>query len=292
MPVNKARSKAVSRQEANAKPARTGAQGTAAAKARAGGERALPRSEFIQSLEKGLAVIRCFDENHPTRTLTEAAQAVGLTRAAARRFLLTLQALGYVAGEGRNFRLMPQTLELGYAYLASQPWWRNAQRIAERVGAVHGQACAVGVLDRDAVAYVAYAPAVNLPSLVRTVGTRLPVHATAVGRVLLAGMPAEALSAYLRKAKLMPLTPFTCIDAATLGKAVAQAKADGYAVVNQELEIGLRSIGVPVLDRGGRTTAAMSFSVRDPYYPPERLVKELLAPLKRAAREITAVMPT
>ena len=157
-------------------------------------------------------VIRCFDEGHPTRTLTETAAAAGLTRAAARRFLLTLQALGYVESVSRNFRLLPKTLELGYAYLASQPWWRHAQRIAERLGAEQGQACAVGVLDRDAVAYVAYAPAVSLPSLVRTVGTRLPAHATAIGRVLLAGLSEEAFTGYLRQTKLVPLTPLTCID--------------------------------------------------------------------------------
>src|SRR4051812_24056445 len=187
----------------------------------------LGRSEFVQSLEKGLAVIRCFDEAHPTRTLTETAQAVGLTRAAARRFLLTLQALGYVDSNGRQFRLLPKAMELGYAYLASQPWWRHAQRVVEHVGAEHGQACAVGVLDRDAVAYVAYAPAVNLPSLVRTVGTRLPVHATAIGRVLLAGMSDPALDKYLAGAKLMPLTPFTCVDPKKLGQAVSKARQDG-----------------------------------------------------------------
>jgi IclR family pca regulon transcriptional regulator len=250
------------------------------------------KADFVQSLEKGLAVIRSFDETHPTRTLTEAAQAVGLTRAAARRFLLTLQTLGYVESIGRNFRLLPKALELGYAYLASQPWWRHAQAVAERLGAQQGQACAVGVLDRDAVAYVAYAPAVNLPSLVRTVGTRLPVHATAIGRVLLAGMPEPALADYLRHAKLVPVTPFTCTDAKKLATAVERARREGYAVVNQELEMGLRSIGVPVLDRGGRVAAAMSFSVRDPYFSVEKLAKELLGPLKRASAEITASFPT
>ena len=254
--------------------------------------KALGRSEFVQSLEKGLAVIRSFDEAHPTRTLTETAQAVGLTRAAARRFLLTLQALGYVDSNGRQFRLLPKALELGYAYLASQPWWRHAQRIAERLGAEHGQACAVGVIDRDAVAYVAYAPAAHLPSLVRTVGTRLPVHATAVGRVLLAGMNPEDLGTYLRTAKLSPLTPFTCVNAKKLAQEVEQTRLNGYSVVNQELEIGLRSIGVPVLDRGGRTAAAMSFSVRDPYFPVEKLVRQLLTPLKKASVEITATFPT
>ena len=250
------------------------------------------RSEFVQSLEKGLAVIRSFDEAHPTRTLTETAQAVGLTRAAARRFLLTLQALGYVEAVDRQFRLMPKALELGYAYLASQPWWRHAQRITERLGAEHGLACAVGVLDRDAVAYVAYAPAVNLPSLVRTVGTRLPAHATAVGRVLLAGLDAGALAQYLGDARLAPLTPFTCVSAKKLAQEIRQVHKDGYSVVNQELEIGLRSIGVPVLDRGGRTAAAISFSVRDPYYPVEKLVRQLLAPLRKASLEITGSFPT
>jgi IclR family pca regulon transcriptional regulator len=250
------------------------------------------RSEYVQSLEKGLAVIRCFDEAHPTRTLSEAASAVGLTRAAARRFLLTLEALGYVESNGRAFRLLPQALELGYAFLASQPWWRHAQRVVERVGAEQGQACAVGVLDRDAVAYVAYAPAVHLPSLVRTVGTRLPVHATAIGRVLLSGMERESLADYLKHARLAPLTPLTCTDRKAFGAAVEQTRRDGYSVVNQELEIGLRSIGVPVLDRGGRVAAAMSFSVRDPYFPPERLVKKLLAPLRKAAAEITESFPT
>jgi len=250
------------------------------------------RSEFVQSLEKGLMVIRCFDEGHPTRTLTETAAAAGLTRAAARRFLLTLQALGYVESVSRNFRLLPKTLELGYAYLASQPWWRHAQRIAERLGAEQGQACAVGVLDRDAVAYVAYAPAVNLPSLVRTVGTRLPAHATAIGRVLLADLSEEAFAEYLRQTKLVPLTPLTCIDPRKLAIAVQRAQRDGHSVVNQELEMGLRSIGVPVFDRSGRTAAAISFSVRDPYFSAEKLVKKLLSPLRKASAEITASSPT
>ena len=249
-------------------------------------------SEFVQSLEKGLMVIRCFDESHPTRTLTETAAAAGLTRAAARRFLLTLEALGYVESSGRNFRLLPKTLELGYAYLASQPWWRHAQRIAERLGSEQGQACAVGVLDRDAVAYVAYAPAVNLPSLVRTVGTRLPAHATAIGRVLLAGLSEEAFAAYLRQVKLLPLTPLTCTNPDKLERAVRRSRRDGHSVVNQELEMGLRSIGVPVFDRGGRTVAAMSFSVRDPYFSVEKLVKKLLSPLRKASAEITASFPT
>ena len=149
------------------------------------------------------------------------------------------------------------------------------------------------MLDRDAVAYVAYAPAVNLPSLVRTVRTRLPAHATAIGRVLLAGPLRGRLCGYLRQAKLVPLTPSTCTCIPRkLGAAVQRARRDGHSVVNQELEMGLRSIGVPVFDRSGRTAAAMSFSVRAPYFSTEKLVKKLLSPLRKASAEITASFPT
>lgn len=244
------------------------------------------------SLERGLAVIRCFGENRSALTLTEVAAAAGLTRAAARRFLLTLQALGYVESEGRYFRLCPSTLELGYAYLASQPWWRRAQRIAEELGAQLRQACAVAVLDRDSVAYVAYAPAVHLPALTRSIGTRLPVYATAVGRVLVASQPEAARAEYLKRAKLLALTPFTVTDRARLKKALEQARIDGFSLVDQELEIGLRSIGVPIADRGGRVIAAMSVSVRDPQLKPADMERRFLPALKKAALQITRLQPT
>lgn len=251
-----------------------------------------PKSEYIQSLERGLAVIKAFDARHPARTLSEVAEAVGITRAAARRFLLTLQALGYVIADGRYFRLQPQTLELGYAYLASLPWWRYAQEVAEKLSRSLKQATAVGVLDRDCVAYVAYAPAPELPGLARTPGTRLPTHATAIGRVLLAGLPETALGDYLRKAQLRSLTPMTQTDPRKLRKAIEQATANGYSIVDQELELGLRAIGVPIRDRAGNTTAAISVSVRDPYTKVADLAPRFLAPLRNAAVDITRNLPT
>ena len=251
-----------------------------------------PKSEYIQSLERGLAVIRAFDARHPVRTLSDVAGAVGITRAAARRFLLTLQALGYVTADGRYFRLQPQTLELGYAYLASLPWWRHAQQVAEKLCASLKQATAVGVLDRDCVAYVAYAPAPELPGLGRTPGTRLPAHATAIGRVLLAGLPKAALDEYLRNVDLRFLTPETQTDPRRFRKAIEQAAANGYAVVDQELELGLRAIGVPIRDRAEKITAAISISVRDPYTKAADLAPRFLAPLRNAAAEITRNLPT
>lgn len=251
-----------------------------------------PRSEFVQSLERGLAVIRSFSEQHPTRTLSEVAETVGLTRAAARRFLLTLQALGYVENNGRYFRLRPQTLELGYAYLASTPWWRHAQRIVERLGTQLRQACAVGVLERGEAAYVAYASGVPSVQVVRSVGTRLPAYATAIGRVLLAGLPQEKVDAYLKQVRLVRLTPFTDTSREALKTAVARARADGYAIVEQQLDIGLYSIGVPIFDRGRSVAAAISVGVRDPYLKAADMKRKYLTPLLRASKEITSALPT
>lgn len=244
------------------------------------------------SLERGLAVIKSFNAEQPTRTLSEVAQAVGMTRAAARRFLLTLQALGYIEADGRYFRLRPQTLELGYAYLASQPWWRLAQGVVDRLAANLRQACAVGVLDREAVAYVAYAPAAQSPGVLRSIGTRLPAFATAIGRVLLAALPEGDIEAGLRKADLRPLTPFTETNPRNLVDALAHVRSDGYAIVEQELEIGMRSIGVPIFDRSGRVTAAMSVSVRDPYAKARDITKKFLKPLRAASAGITQSLPT
>ena len=250
-----------------------------------------PKSEFVQSLERGLAVIRAFSESNPSRTLSEVAQAVGMTRAAARRFLLTLQALGYVASDGRYFRLCPKTLELGYAYLASLPWWRHAQQVVGRLAGDLKQACAVGVLDRDLVAYVAYASAAPQPIVVRPPGTRLPATPTAIGRVLLSGLPEAELDAYLTRVALSPLTPFTQMSSRKLKAAVALARQKGYSTVDQELEVALRSIGVPVLSRSGSVAAAMSVSVRDPHLTVRDIEHNFLAPLRRASKEITDSLP-
>lgn len=241
------------------------------------------------SLERGLCVIKCFGENRPQLTLSEVAGAAGLTRAAARRFLITLQALGYVENEGRYFRLRPSTLELGYAYLASQPWWRPAQRIAEHLGAALRQACAVGVLDRDSVAYVAYAPAVHLPALTRSIGTRLPAYATAIGRVLLAGQPDAERAGYLKTVKLLALTPFTVSDRAALRKAVEQAGASGFSIVDQELEIGLRSISVPIRRPDGRVMAALNVSTHAGRVEIAEMTERFLPHLREAADRITGL---
>lgn len=251
-----------------------------------------PRSEFVQSLERGLAVIKCFDAAHPERTLADIANAVGMTRAAARRFVLTLQALGYVEANGRLFRLRAQTLELGYAYLASLPWWRHAQQVADRVATDLGHACAVGVLERDLTAYVAYSSPAPLANVVRSVGTRLPAFATAIGRVLLANLPAADFEAYRRHARLLPFTPFTLTTARELKAALEVCRQAGYAVEDQQLEIAMRSVAVPVYERHGRVMAAIGVSLRDPYAKLGAIERKSLPVLRAAAAEITKSLPS
>lgn len=250
-----------------------------------------PKSEYVQSLERGLAVIRAFGEEHPTRTLSEVAKAVGMTRAAARRFLLTLMALGYIESDGKYFRLRPQTMELGYAYLASIPWWRYGQRVADQVASETGCACAIGVLDRGSVAYLAYAFGASNPRLVRSVGTRLPAYCTAIGRVLLAALPDSELEAYLDSGPFERITPFTESDPLRLKEEILRVRQEGHAVVAQQLEPGLYSIAMPIPDRSGVTQAAISLSMRDAPHKGATLASTYLPTLRQAVTDIASALP-
>ncbi|HVY57996.1 MAG TPA: IclR family transcriptional regulator C-terminal domain-containing protein [Xanthobacteraceae bacterium] len=250
------------------------------------------RFAFVQSLERGLAVIKSFGEHKPEQTLSQVADATGLDRAAARRFLLTLERLGYVEQNGRSFRLRPQTLQLGYAYLSSLPWWQNAQRVAERLADKFGQNCAIGVLDGHQVLYVAYASAARFPVLNRSVGTHLPAFATAIGRLLLAGLDPAALHERLSSGGLEKLTPHTVVDRTKIARILAEIRSNRYAFVDQELEIGLRSIGVPIVNRRGELLAAMSISIIDSRMSRAAIVDRYLEPLQTASREITDALAT
>jgi IclR family pca regulon transcriptional regulator len=249
---------------------------------------ALPASEFVQTLEKGLLVIRCFNEETPARTLADVAKAVGLTRAAARRLVLTLEALGYVERKDKNFCLRPQILELGYSYLASQPWWRHAQQVINDLGRELGCACAVGVLDRDCVAYVAYTPGGETPQILRSVGTRLPAIATALGRILLAHQHPSAVEQRLQEHPPAKLTPFTLIAPEQIAEELAIARQQGHAIVYQQLEMGLFSVGVPIYDRAQNVIAAMSASMWQRQPAPDILEEKYLKPLRIASKNITA----
>jgi len=243
-------------------------------------------SDFVQSLERGLAVIRAFDADHPELTLSDVARSTGLTRAAARRFLLTLVDLGYMRTDGRLFGLRPRILELGYAYLSSLSLPEVAQpHLEELVAEVH-ESCSVSLLDGNDIVYVARVPTKRIMTVAISVGTRFPAYATSMGRVLLAHQSADWLDQYLASVELRALTPRTITDRAKLRSTLNRIRSQGYAVVDQELEEGLRSLAVPIQDATGVVIAAMNVSARTSRGSSEAIRRELLPALQAAARQI------
>ncbi|MEU6020061.1 IclR family transcriptional regulator [Micromonospora sp. NPDC047134] len=242
--------------------------------------------EFVQSLERGLAVIRAFDAEHPQLTLSEVARATGLTRAAARRFLLTLVELGYMHTDGRLFALRPRILDLGYAYLSSLSLPEVAQPHMEALVAEVHESCSVSVLDGDEVVYVARVPTKRIMTVGIGVGTRFPAYATSMGRVLLAAQPTEWLDHYLATAQLRQLTRRTITDPAKLRTALNRIAGQGYAIVDQELEEGLRSLAAPIHGEDGAVIAAVNVSAHASRGTFDAIRRELLAPLLATARRI------
>jgi IclR family pca regulon transcriptional regulator len=218
-------------------------------------------SDFVQSLERGLAVIRAFDSEHRELALSEVARSTGLTRAAARRFLLTLVKLGYVNFSQGRFSLRPRVLELGYAYLSSLSLPEVALPHMETLVAQVNESCSISVLDDTDVVYVARVPTRRIMSITLAVGTRLPAFVTSMGRVLLAGLPDDDLNERLARIEITPLTSRTVKDKEALRSILAAVRRQGYAATDQELEEGLRSLAVPLRGSSGAVTAALNVSV-------------------------------
>lgn len=242
-------------------------------------------SDFVQSLERGLAVIRAFDAEHPELTLSDVARATGLTRAAARRFLHTLVELGYVRTDGRLFSLRPKVLQLGYAYLSSLSLPEVAQPHMEKLVATVHESCSVSVLDGQDVVYVARVPTKRIMTVSISVGTRFPAYATAMGRVLLAAQPPEWLTPYLSTVDLKPLTRYTVTDREALRAELDAVRARGWALVDQELEEGLRSIAVPIRGASG-VVAAVNVSAHTSRGDSATIREDLLPHLRATARLI------
>ena len=243
---------------------------------------------FVQSLERGLAVIRAFDAHHRELTLSEVARICDLTRAAARRFLLTLTDLGYVRTDGRLFSLTPRVLELGYAFLSSLSLPDVAEPHLEQLSAEVHESSSVSVLDGDDVVYVARVPTRRIMTVAINVGTRFPAYATSMGRVLIAHLPAEQVEAYLERVRLERLTARTVGSVAELRDELARVREQGYAIVDQELEEGLRSMAAPVGGRSGGVAAAVNVSVHASRTSVAAMRAELLPALLATAERITA----
>jgi IclR family pca regulon transcriptional regulator len=246
-----------------------------------------PGDAFVQSFARGLAVIKTFNAARPAQTLTEVAQAAGLTRAGARRILLTLVSLGYVEADGRLFRLTPRILDLGFAYLTSMPFWNLAEPVIARlVERVH-ESCSASVLDGADIVYVVRVPTRSILAVNLSIGSRLPAHCTSMGRVLLAGLDDVALDAVLAATTLAPRTSRTVTDRDALGAIIAQVRKQGWCIVDQELEEGLISLSAPIRDRQGRTIAAMNVSAQSRRGTPRQIARTCLPPLLEAAAQVS-----
>ncbi|GHG55263.1 IclR family transcriptional regulator [Sinomonas cellulolyticus] len=217
--------------------------------------------QFVQSLARGLAVVRAFDAEHQEMTLSEVASRTALTRATARRFLHTLVELGYMRTDGRFFTLTPLVLQLGYAYLSGQRLPELAEPFLEELSHRHAESTSLAVLDGTDIVYLARIHTRRIISVGISPGTRFPAHATSMGRVLLSALPAAELDAYFANARLDQLTPRTLVTRLAIEDELARVRAQGYAVVDQELEVGLQSVAVPVLGSDGRTVAAINMAL-------------------------------
>lgn len=247
--------------------------------------------DFVQSLERGLMVLRCFTPDQPDLSVTEVAERTSISRAAARRILFTLERLGYT---GRNraglFHLQPAVLTLGYGYIAGQQLPQIArpylQAVAEQL---HGSS-SLGVLDHYDVMFIARARSPSLVSTTVDIGSRLPAHVTALGRVLLADLPEDQIEVYLEGARVQRLTEFTKVDRGAIRQAVRDARDERYSLVDQELAIGVRAIAVPVYDQTGSVVASLNVSVADTRPTAEEVLERCLPVLRRAAAQISAAL--
>ncbi len=251
--------------------------------------------QYVQSLARGLAVIRAFDTDHPLMTLTEVAARTDLTRATARRFLHTLVELGYVRTDGKTFALTAKVLQLGYAYLSGLSLPQLAQPHLEELSLKLGESTSAAVLDGTDIAYIARVTTRRIMTIGITVGTRFPAYATSMGRVLLAHLPPADLKAYLAAADIKPLTPRALGTVPELLAELERVRAQGWCVLDQELELGLMSVAAPVYD-GPKVVAAVNVSLqaqsvdakpdRDAYLA--SVAREIVATAKLISADLTA----
>jgi IclR family pca regulon transcriptional regulator len=242
----------------------------------------------VQAFVRGLSVITCFDAEHPEMSLSEVARRTGLTRAAARRFLLTLLDLGYVGSDGRVFRLTPRVLDLGYSYLSSLSLPEVARPHLHRLSHQVQESSSVSVLDGGEIVYVARVATRRIMAAAIDVGTRFPAYATSMGRVLLAHLPLEDATRRIEAAGPRPLTPRTLTRTDAVLDELEVVRRNGFAVVDQELEIGLRSLSVGVRDPDGHVGAAVNLSVSAGRFTVATMTRDLLPALRDCAEEISA----
>lgn len=246
---------------------------------------------FMASLARGLEVLQAFKPNYSEMSVSEIAQITTIPRAAVRRCLYTLKALGFVhCPDGRHYRLLPRVLTLGHAYLSSSELAKAAQNSLDYLSKLLNESCSVATLDGDQILYVARAGVKRIMTIDLGRGSRLPAYATSMGMVLLSALDTQQLDNYLSRVTLSPLTEFTIIQAEVLRAELAQVRRQGYAINEQQLEIGLRSIAVPMYSRKGGVAAAMNVGVNASQVSASELRERVLPQLQRAAMELALLL--
>ena len=247
--------------------------------------------DYVRSLARGLAVLSAFDAERPMLSLAAIAGCTGLSRAAVRRLMLTLRHLGYVRALGREYALSPRVLELGFGCLGSLRLTDLAQPLIEQLAQRVNHSCSMAVLDGRSIVYVLRVPVRRVMTVALGVGARLPAYATSMGRVLLAGMPPASLDAWLADCRPARHTPHTVTDPRRLRRIAQNVRAQGYSYVEQELELGLCSIAVPVCDRDGRVVAALNAGM--PYHAgaSQHALDDVLPELRATATAIERCLP-
>ena len=250
-----------------------------------------PRDESVQSLVRGIAVIRSFDAGKRRQTITEVAAGTGLTRAAARRFLITLCDVGLARTDGKHYELTPAILELAQSYVSSATELEVVQDVLRGLSQEFDESASAAMMDNTDIIYVARSPARHrIMTIGLGIGTRLPAHATSMGQVLLSLMNPRELEVYFSNAELSAYTPRTLTTRSALRRRLDEVRDNGYALVTEELEIGLRSIAVPVRNRNPRSNIAINISAQAARVSSEDMLARFLPAIRRAVRHIELVV--
>jgi IclR family pca regulon transcriptional regulator len=241
---------------------------------------------FVRSFARGLAVLKAFDSQNPCMTLSEVARKIDLPRATTGRFLETLVTLGYASFDGRDYRLRPRVLELGMAYFSSHSFLDIANPLLKEAAERAEEHCSMAVLDGAEIVYVARHTANRMMSFSISIGKRYPAVYTSLGRALLGTLPDAALDDIIRAADLQQITPQTIVDKVRLRSVIVQGRKDGYILAQSQLEVGILSIAVPIVDRSGVCIAAINIGVPASRHTPDSMRQDVLPILRSAADEL------
>jgi IclR family pca regulon transcriptional regulator len=252
---------------------------------------ALTDPSFMTSLARGLAVVRAFSDRRRSLTIAQISHKTGIPRAAVRRCLHTLKQLGYADSEANNFTLKPKILTLGYSYLSSTPLTVSAQPYMDQISRTLNESCSLAVLDGNNVLYVSRSSTSRIMSVALNVGSRLPAYCTSLGRAMLAYLPDDALKAYFNSVELKAYTERTVVSQKRLKEILAETREAGFTIVEEELEVGLRSIAVPVRGASGTVVAALNIGAQSTRVTSRQMKEAFLPVLLKGSQELSALLP-